>query len=195
MAETGTGAVTPGDGMSETLLFTGLFSDEETCTRGIVAVRAAGLRKPRVFSPFASERILEALDAAHSPVRRWVLFGAIAGCASGFALTIGLSADYPHVTAGMPIVSIPPFVVIAFELTILFGALSGVAGFLVHGRFPRLEPVPGYQLDFSNDRFGVVIECAASERGRVEILLLAAGATGVTVLGANLPRGEDQGEG
>ena len=44
--------------------------------------------------------------------------------------------------AGMPIVSIPPFVIIAFELTILFGALLGVLGFLVHGRFPHSPRCP-----------------------------------------------------
>ena len=181
--------------MSETLRVTGLFADEEACTRGIVAVREAGLSKPQVFSPFASERILEALDAARSPVRRWVLLGGITGCASGFVLTIGLSAEYPHVTAGMPIVSIPPFVIIAFELTILFGALSGLAGFLVHGRFPRLEPVPGYQPAFSDDRFGMVIQCVASERTRVETLLLAAGATEVTVYGLPLSRQAGESEG
>src|SRR5262249_19549434 len=125
---------------------TGFFTDEEPCVRGIVALRAAGFDQPRVFSPFASEKVREALLTARSPVRLWVFLGGITGCASGFALTIGLSAEYPHVTAGMPIVSIPPFVIIAFELTILFGALSGVLGFLVHGGFPRFESEPGYNV-------------------------------------------------
>jgi molybdopterin-containing oxidoreductase family membrane subunit len=133
-----------------------------------------------VFSPFASEKVREALHAPHSPARLWVLLGGITGCATGFTLTIGLSAEYPHVTAGMPIVSLPPFVIIAFELTILFGALSGLLGFLVHGRFPRLEPVPGYNVQFSDDRFGLVVCCTAGDRLRVEALLRKAGATEVT---------------
>jgi molybdopterin-containing oxidoreductase family membrane subunit len=166
--------------MTDQMQVTGFFTDEETCVHGIVAVRNAGLGKPRVFSPFASEKILETLHERYSPVRLWVLLGGITGCASGFALTIGLSAEYPHVTAGMPIVSIPPFVIIAFELTILFGALSGLLGFLVHGRFPRFESEPGYDVQFTDDRFGVVIRCAASDQPRVEALLRKVGATEVT---------------
>ncbi len=158
----------------------GFFRDEETCVRGIAAAREAGLGRPRVFSPFASEPILQCLHPGHSPVRLWVLLGGISGCATGFALTIGLSAEYPHVTAGMPIVSIPPFVIIAFELTILFGALSGLIGFLVHGGFPQFDAVPGYSPRFSDDRFGVLVECAADDRLRVEDMLRAAGAMEVT---------------
>ena len=166
-------------GVTNRIRVTGFFTDEEPCARGIVALRAAGFAQPRVFSPFASEKVREALHTARSPVRLWVFLGSITGCAGGFALTIGLSAEYPHVTAGMPIVSIPPFVIIAFELTILFGALSGVLGFLVHGGFPRLESEPGYDVRFTEDRFGVVVRCAAADRPRAEALLRKAGAAEV----------------
>jgi Alternative complex III, ActD subunit len=164
----------------EQIRITGFFGDDEACARGIRAVRGAGLGTPRVFSPFASEKIAEALDRPRSPVRLWVLLGGITGCASGFALTIGLSTEYPHMTAGMPIVSIPPFVIIAFELTILFGALSGVLGFLVHGRFPHIDPVPGYSVQFTDDRWGVLVECPAADQARAEALLREAGAMEVT---------------
>lgn len=159
---------------------TGIFAEEEACAGAIVALRAAGLDAARVFSPFASEKVAEALGVRRSPVRFWVLLGGLAGCAGGFALTIGLSTLYPHRTAGMPIVSLPPFVIIAFELTILCGALSGVLGFLVHGRLPRAAPVPGYRVEFTNDRFGVVVVCTAAEVARVDGVLRVAGAREVT---------------
>ena len=165
--------------MNEGLRVTGFFPEESACLDGIAAARRAGLLLLEVFSPVPSERILEALDRRPSPVRLWVLGGGIAGCLSGFWLTIGLSMEYPHRTAGMPIVSIPPFVIIAFELTILFGALSGLLGFLVHGRFPQVESTPGYDLRFSADRFGVVVECPPAERPQVEHLLRGAGASEV----------------
>jgi hypothetical protein len=159
---------------------TAAFADEEECVHGIKTLQALGMARPRVFSPFASEHIAQALQAPRSPVRLWVLIGGISGCCTGFALTIGLVTEYPRMTAGMPIVSIPPFVIIAFELTILFGALVGVLGFLVHGRFPALAPTPGYSPRFSNDRFGLVFECAASQRARIEAALQTAGAAEVT---------------
>ncbi|MFN8627862.1 MAG: DUF3341 domain-containing protein [Candidatus Binatia bacterium] len=159
---------------------TGFFDSEDSCARAIAAGRAAALGGLRAFAPFASEPILQSAHPGHSPVRLWVLLGGIAGCATGFVLTIGLSAEYPHVTAGMPIVSIPPFVIIAFELTILFGALAGLIGFLVHGGFPQFESAPGYSPRFSDDRFGVVVECAADDLQQVEDVLRTAGALEVT---------------
>ncbi len=159
---------------------TGLFADEDSCVRGIEATRALGLTQLHTFSPFASESMLTAVGAPRSPVRLWVLLGGLAGCVGGFALTIGLSMKYPHVSAGMPIVSIPPFVIIAFELTILCGALAGLFGFLVHARLPSVEPASGYSPHFTNDRFGVVVECAASDGTRAEAALHEAGAAEVT---------------
>jgi Protein of unknown function (DUF3341) len=180
VVEAGTAEAAEEERVTDRRHVTGFFTDAETCAHGIVALRDAGFAQPRVFSPFASEQVLEALHTARSPVRLWVLLGSITGCAAGFALTIGLSTAYPQVTAGMPIVSIPPFVIIAFELTILCGALSGVLGFLVHGRFLRLAPEPGSEPQFTNDRFGVVIRCAAADRPRAEALLRKVGATEVT---------------
>jgi hypothetical protein len=162
--------------VSDGVHVTGFFLDEEACLRGIAAVRQASLQRPRVFSPFPSEHLPEALGLGRSPVRVWILLGGIAGCLSGFWLTIGLSLAYPHRTGGMPIVSIPPFVIIAFELTILFGALSGLVGFLVHTGFPRLEPLPGYDPQFSDDRFGVMVECGGADASRIETALRQAGA-------------------
>jgi hypothetical protein len=159
----------------------GYFDDEEACVHAIDGMRRAGLPPARVFSPFPSVHILEALGFSRSPVRVWVLLGGISGAVSGFALTIGLSAAwYPHVTGGMPIVSVPPFVIIAFEMMILFGSLAGALGFLLHGGFPQLEAFAGYDPRFTEDRFGVVVECPANRASEAEGLLRKAGAVEVT---------------
>jgi molybdopterin-containing oxidoreductase family membrane subunit len=66
--------------------------------------------------------------------------------------------DWPLITGGKAIVSLPPFVVIAFELTILCAALMTVAGFLLSSRLPRLRQAP-YDARFSQDRWGVLVTC------------------------------------
>jgi len=162
--------------MSDSIGLIAVFSDEEECVRGIESLRRAGYTRPRVFSPIPSEKILEALELPRSPIRVCVLMGGIIGVLSGFALTIGTSLTWPHVVGGKPIVSITTYIIIAFELMILFGALSGVGAFLFFGRFPRLEPQRGYSTRFSDDRFGVVVTCAPGESTRVEMLLKDAGA-------------------
>jgi molybdopterin-containing oxidoreductase family membrane subunit len=67
-------------------------------------------------------------------------------------------------------------VVIAFELTILFGGLSTVLGMVLLGRLPRFRPSPAYDPRFSNDRFGVAVRCALGRGGSVKEILRSAGA-------------------
>lgn len=97
-----------------------------------------GVPKDRleVISPFPIEPVLELLEPRPSPIRFFSLFGALAGMLTGFAFTIYTSLSWPLITGGKPIVSIPPFVIIAFELAILFGALATFAGFLILSKLP-----------------------------------------------------------
>jgi Protein of unknown function (DUF3341) len=162
--------------MSDPVQIIGVFSSEEECIHGIETLRRDGFPHPRVFAPIPSDKILEALELPKSPVRLCVLLGGITGVLSGFALTIGTAWTWPHVAGGKPIVSLPPYIIIAFELMILFGALSGVGGFLFFNRFPRLESIKGYSPRFSDDRFGVLVTCAPEQSTRVELLLKDAGA-------------------
>jgi hypothetical protein len=162
--------------MSDPVRITAVFAGEEECVEGIESLRRAGFVKPQVFAPIPSERILEALELPKSTVRVWVLAGGITGVLSGFALTIGTSLTWGHIAGGKPIVSLPPYIIIAFELMILFGALAGVAGFFFLGRFPRVEGISGYSPRFSDDRFGVLVMCPPEQSTRIELLLKDAGA-------------------
>jgi molybdopterin-containing oxidoreductase family membrane subunit len=109
-------------------------------------------------------------------VRLFTLVGGLAGTASGFALTIWTALKWNLITGGKPVVSIPPFVVIAFELTILLGGLCTVLGLLITARLPRVGVSPRYDPRFSADRFGVEVTCEASERAAIEEVLHGAGA-------------------
>lgn len=80
------------------------------------------------------------------------------------------SLDWPLVTGGKPILSIPPMVVIAFELTILFGALSTVAGLFINARLPRQRANVVYDPEFSAGRFGIFV--AANGRSDEAIRLM-----------------------
>jgi len=80
------------------------------------------------------------------------------------------------ITGGKPVASIPPFVIIAFELTILFGGVATVIGMVLLGRLPRIKASPTFDPRFTNDRFGVAVHCASGRGGSVRQILSAAGA-------------------
>ncbi len=85
-----------------------------------------------------------------SRLKFFTLGGGLTGFISGFALTIGTVLAWPLITSGKPLISIPPFIVIAFELTILFGALASLTGFFLLGRFPKISKIIEPE-DFGND--------------------------------------------
>ncbi len=121
-------------------------------------------------------------DEAVSPVRRWVLLGGIAGLLGGLALTIGTALYWPLITSGKPIVSLPPFLIIAFETTILLAALVGLAGFLANAKLPSFAAGPGYDERFAATDFGLVVACEEDRTDQIDELLVATGATEVEQL-------------
>ncbi len=154
----------------------GSFADEENCVGAIRALKRARVEPTRAFAPFPSEHLLEAIGHRKSPLRALVLAGGITGALSGFALTIGTSMEWNLIAGGKPIISMPPFIIIAFELMILFGGISAVLGFLWWAGMPALDPIEGYSERFSADRFGILVKCPEADSARIEAILRGAGA-------------------
>jgi hypothetical protein len=110
----------------------------------------------RVMTPFHVHEVDEILPLKRSKVKGFALIGAASGTLTGFAFTILTSLSWPLITGGKPIVSIPPFIIIAFALTILFGALSTFLGFLLLARMPRVESIIT-QEEYGN-KFVIIVE-------------------------------------
>ena len=144
----------------------------------IRALRAKGFRKLVVYSPAPNHELEEALNHRVSPVRLFTLIGGLTGCAAGFGMTIWMSYDWPVVVGGKPIASIPPYVVIAFELTILLGALSTVAAVALFSVLMGKRGI-AYDPRFSDDQVGIFVPADAEQLASVETLLRNAGAVEV----------------
>lgn len=154
----------------------GSFGHLDSLLAGIGLLHAAGHRDLQVLSPVPHHAIDEALAKPTSPVRFFTLIGCLLGAITGFVLTIASSLHYPLITGGKPIVSIPPFLIIVFELTILFGGLLTLMGMLINARLPRLQIGRAYDRRFSEDRFGLWVRCEANQFDSVTELLQSVGA-------------------
>ena len=156
----------------------GVFAHVDTTVKALEELRARGYHDLEVYTPAPIHEIEDVMERGRpvSRVRLFTLIGGLTGTASGFLLTIWSAMQWGLVTGGKPVASIPPFVVIAFELTILFGGLATVLGMVLLGRLPRLRPTAGYDPRFSNDRFGVAVECAPGRGAAAGEILRGAGA-------------------
>jgi hypothetical protein len=155
------------------------FRHIDAAAQAIRSLREMGYRDFTVYTPAPNHEISDAVGHRVSPVRLWTLIGGLTGCASGFAMTLWMSYDYPIVVGGKPLGSIPPYVVIAFELTILLGALSTVAGLIFHAW--RTRRAAGYDPRFTDDLIGIFVPCAAERRSALQQLLQGAGAAEVRI--------------
>ena len=128
----------------------------------IEGLRKAGFEEIKAYTPYPDHHIEHALGYGQSPVRVWTLVGGLTGAATGLAFTTWTSIDWPLVVGGKPMVSIPAFVPIIFEMTVLFGALATVIGLFVLARIPNLKPAVVYDPEFSAGRYGVYVEASSS---------------------------------
>jgi molybdopterin-containing oxidoreductase family membrane subunit len=156
----------------------GSFIHIDAAVEAIKALRARGHRDVVVYSAAPNHEIEEALDQPVSPVRLFTLIGGLTGCAAGFGMTIWMSYDWPVVVGGKPIASIPPYVVIAFELTILMGALVTVAAVAFFSVVMGKRGV-AYDPRFSDDQVGIFVPADSDQIASVETLLRNAGAVEV----------------
>ncbi len=96
-----------------------------------------------------------------SSLKFFTLVGSTIGFITGFAFTSYTSKSMELIVGGKPIISIPSFVIIAFELTILFGALASFFGFLILSRLPKIKHIIS-STEYGN-RFVIIIKEKAGE--------------------------------
>jgi len=162
-----------------------VFDHPEDVASAVTRLKNRGFAKVDTYSPAPFEIVDDAVDPKPSLVRLFTLIGGLAGVFTGFFIQIWMSLDWPVKIGGKPFASIPPYVIIGFELTILFGGLLTVLGLFVVGKlYPRFKLDPAYSARFSAEEFGLTVECAERDVAEVDSLLRAQSAKEVTVVEA-----------
>ena len=154
-----------------------VFGHLDAAVDAVHALKRGGHQGFTVYSPLPRHELEHALDQPVSPVRMFTLIGGIAGCTIGAWISLYMSYDWPVQVGGKTIGSIPPYVVIMFEMTVLFGALTTLlgVGFNVLLAASHRGTI-AYDPRFSNDKFGIFVPVAAAQAGAIETLLKGCGA-------------------
>ena len=137
----------------------GLFKDEDQVVSTLAALKETAYKFQRVHSPIPSHKIMDALNLKKSKVGWFTLTGGILGLISGFALAVYCSLEWKLIVSGKPIISLIPFFIVGFELTILFAVFGNVIGLLTQARLPSLKRMDYYDPRCSGEHFGVLAAC------------------------------------
>src|SRR5258708_18376908 len=125
-----------------------------------------GYRFWDVYSPFPIHGMNKAMGLGKSPLGYLIFWGGFTGFLTAVLLEyIPSSFLYPLIVHGKPVglFTVPAFVPIMFELTILFSAFTAFFGVFVMNRLPRLHhPIFDYEPfgRVTNDAFFLIIEAS-----------------------------------
>ncbi|MGB7343968.1 MAG: DUF3341 domain-containing protein, partial [Pirellulaceae bacterium] len=130
------------------------FSSVDTLLAACRRVRDAGYTKTDAFAPFAVHGIDKALGIKPTALPWIALIGGITGTTIALCMQIWMNAiDYPYIISGKPFISLPAFIPVAFELTILLASFGAFFGMWALNGLPRFSnPM------FTNPRFDRVTD-------------------------------------
>jgi hypothetical protein len=135
----------------------GIFLDESKVVEAARQVRASGFTKFDAISPYPIHGMEEACGIKRSAIPYVTFTAGCVGLLLGLALVYYTAVvDWPINIGGKPLFSLPAFVPILFELTILFAALSSVAALFVFCGMPKVDP-PVIDKDLTCHKFAIFI--------------------------------------
>ncbi len=143
----------------------GVMAEFDNPTALVNATRRAaeeGYRKLDAYTPFPVEELSDVLHLHKNKLPLIVLLGGIAGLLTGYLMQYYVTVIYfPINIGGRPLHSWPAYIIITFELTILFSAFAAVLGLLALCGLPMpyhpVFNVPRFALA-SRNRFFLCIE-------------------------------------
>jgi len=134
-----------------------IFLTEEQALQAARKTREMGFQKFQALTPYPVHGMEEACGITRSWIP-YVTFGAgLVGLSAGLWFTWWTSAvNWPINVGGKPFFSLPAFIPICFELTVLFAALCSVGSLFYAAGLPKIDP-PIIDKDLSSHKFAIFI--------------------------------------
>ena len=125
------------------------FDDPESLLAAAATVREAGYSKWDTHSPFPIHGLSKAMGLKASRLQLVTIAAGVTGACLGMLMEYWMnSMDYKYVLSGKPLFSIPAYIPVMFESTILLGALGAFTGMLLFTGLPKF-----YHAVFTSHRF------------------------------------------
>lgn len=148
----------------------GIFNDEDALMSAIKNLRGAGVKIEEVFSPYAVHGIDGALGykMTRLPIAAF-LFGLTGTTLAATFLTWTMGFDWPMIIGGKNFASVPPFVPVTFELTVLLAAFGMVFTFFISSDLKPWAKPRVYDIRCTNDMHVMAIDLDVNNMGKDDI--------------------------
>lgn len=160
----------------------GIFTDEDVLLDAVGNVRDKGVKIEEVYSPFPVHGLDEALGYRRTrlPIAAF-LFGMTGTCLALFTQIWMLGYDWPMIIGGKNHASLPPFIPVTFEFTVLCSAFGMVITFLIVSDMKPYKWPRQFDNRSTDDKHVMAIDLASNKLSKHELtqLLKDNGATEV----------------
>ena len=142
----------------------GLYDDETDLLRAVKEAKDQHLEIMDVYSPFPVHGLDPILGLAESRLHiAGFVYGAIGTLTAFLGMTWIFTKDWPIIFGGKPYWSVPAFIPITFELTVLFSCVGMVITFYIVSGLG-----PGVTNDYLDDRITDDKFCIAFDMSEVD---------------------------
>ncbi len=148
----------------------GVFDDEDVLLNAVEKVKGKGVKIHEVYSPFPVHGLDEALGYKKTrlPIAAF-LFG-MTGTSLALIMQIWmLGYDWPMIIGGKNFASLPPFIPVTFELTVLLSALGMVATFLIVSDMKPYKWPQQFDIRSTDDKHIMAIDLATNKLSKQDI--------------------------
>src|SRR6187402_1488303 len=148
----------------------GVFDDEDVLLHAVEKVRGSGVKIHEVFSPFPVHGLDDALGYKRSRLPRAAfLFGLTGTSLALFTQIWMLGYDWPMIIGGKNHASIPPFIPVTFEFTVLLSAFGMVITFLIVSDMKPYKWPRQYDIRSTDDKHIMAVDLGSNRLSKDEI--------------------------
>lgn len=154
--------------LDKTVLF-GLYNDEEPLMEAVKSAKNDHLEIWDVFTPFPVHGLDKLMGMEESRLHiAGFVYGALGTTTALSFMTWVFTRDWPVIFGGKPYFSLPAFIPIIFELTVLFSAVGmTITYYVVNGLGPGVEN-PYLHPRITDDKFCIAFDVTHSSDEEIE---------------------------
>ncbi len=160
----------------------GVFDDEDVLMHAVHDIRHEGVKIHEVFTPYPIHGLDENLGYKRSRLPMAAFLFGMTGASLALTMMVSMNGfDWPMNVGGKPNASIPNFIPITFEGTVLFAAFGMVGTFFTASSlFPWSKPVI-FDKRITDDKFVMAIDLSKNKFSKEQLshILKSNGATEV----------------
>ncbi len=153
----------------------GVYGDDDIALKAVKSIRAANVKIHEVFSPFPIHGIDEALGYKHSRLPKAAFAFGVLGLSLALLMQYWMMGyDWQMIIGGKNYASLPPFIPVAFEITVLLSALGMVATFFIASDLKPYKKAKIFDIRITDDKHVIAIDLAENKLAKDEISKIVA---------------------